>query len=245
MYATSLIVWPTTVFCGRPHGYFSFVCYVSADDTDSKRVLLIKCGTIISFPPPSPPTYPLPNARRRAAGRPEPRIPPTGTIRRPPPASYASPDSIADNALPQTSTPFPTIVVLIRARADPLQHTVSAVRTYLPIPATPQYRPRRRQCRLYRDRMRCNRSWQGRRQRNYPPRNRSRRHRRQHLRNRSHPRSQPAQPQPNTPPVVPILRNTPPTDPAAGRSMRCPADPAPHPPDSGGSAQPSPRHRQA
>ena len=146
---------------------------------------------------------------------------------------------------PQTPTPFPTIVVLIRARADPLQHTVSAVRTYLPTPATQRHRPRRRQRRPHRDRACHKRSCRGQRHRNYPPRNRSRRRHRHHLRNRGHVESQTAQPQPNTPPVVPIPRNTPPTDPAAGRSMRCPADPAPHPPDSGGSAQPSPRHRQA
>lgn len=205
---------------------------------------IIKCGTMYFRSPPSPPTCPSPNARRRAAGRPETRIPSPGTIRRPPPASYASPDSIADNALPQTPTPFPAIVAPIRARADSPQHRVSAACTYPLNPATPQYRPRRRQCRLCRDRMCCNRSWHGQRQRNYPPRNRSRRHR-HHLRNWGHPRSQPAQPQPNTPPVVPILRNTPPTDPAAGRGTRCPAGPTPHPPDSGGSAQPSPRHRQA
>ncbi len=195
---------------------------------------IIKCGTMYFRSPPSPPTCPLPNGPRRAAGRPETRIPLTDTIRRPPPASCASPDSTAGNARPQTSTPFPAIVVPIRAHADPSQHTVSAARTYLPIPATQRHRPRRRQRRPHRDR-----------DRNYPPRNRSRRRHRHHLRNRGHVESQPAQPQPNTPPVVPILRNTPPTDPAAGRSMRCPADPAPHPPDSGGSAQPSPRHRQA
>ncbi len=206
---------------------------------------IIKCGTMYFRSPPSPPTCPLPNGPRRAAGRPETRIPLTDTIRRPPPASCASPDSTAGNARPQTSTPFPAIVVPIRAHADPSQHTVSAARTYLPIPATQRHRPRRRQRRPHRDRACHKRSCRGQRHRNYPPRNRSRRRHRHHLRNRGHVESQPAQPQPNTPPVVPILRNTPPTDPAAGRSMRCPADPAPHPPDSGGSAQPSPRHRQA
>lgn len=206
---------------------------------------IIKCGTMYFRSPPSPPTCPLPNARRRAAGRPETRIPPTDTIRRPPPASCASPDSTAGNARPQTLAPSPVIAAPVRVRADPPQHTVSAARTYLPIPATQRHRPRRRQRRPHRDRACHKRSCRGQRHRNYPPRNRSRRRHRHHLRNRGHVESQPAQPQPSMPPVVPILRNTPPTDPAAGRSMRCPADPAPHPPDSGGSAQPSPRHRQA
>ena len=92
---------------------------------------------------PSPPTYPSPNAPRRAADRPETRISPTGTIRRPPPASYASPDSIAGNARPQTPAPFLAIVVPTRVHADPPQHTVSAARTYLPTPAMQRHRSHR------------------------------------------------------------------------------------------------------
>lgn len=206
---------------------------------------MVHSNSFSACTPPSPPTYPLPNARRRAAGRPETRIPSPGTIRMPLEASCASPDSIVGNARPQTLTLFPTIVVPTRVRADPSTHTVSAVRTYLPTPATQRHRPRRRQRRPHRDHACHKRSCRGQRHRNYPPRNRSRRHHRHHSRNRGHPESQPAQPQPNTPPVVPIPRNTPPTDPAADRSTRCRAGPAPHPPNSGGSTQPSPRHRQA
>lgn len=213
---------------------------------ENVRSPLLLCSSVHATlrAPPSPPTCPSSNVPRRAAARPETRIPSPGTIRRPPEASCASPDSTAGNARPQTLTLFPTIVVPIRVRADPPQHTVSAARTYLPIPATQRHRPRRRQRRPHRERTCHKRSCRGRRQRNYPPRNRSRRHR-HHLRNRGHVESQTAQPQPNTPPVVPIPRNTPPAGPAAGRSTRYRADPAPHPPDSGGSAQPWLRHRQA
>lgn len=207
-------------------------------------VLFARSGSF-PCPPPSPPTYPSPSAPRRAAAHPETRTPSPGTIRRPPSASYASLSNTAGNARPQTPAPFPAIAVPIRVRADPPTHTVSAARTYLPIPATQRHRPRRRQRCPHRDRACHKRSCRGQRHRNYPPRNRSRRRHRHHLRNRGHVESQPAQPQPNTLPVVPIPRNTPPAGPAAGRSTRYRADPAPHPPDSGGSAQPWLRHRQA